>query len=269
LDSLGQVLGKSQTSQDKFALMQFHVLTIFPEMFTSPLSASLLKKAQDKGIVSCTVHNLRNYTTDKHRSVDDSPYGGGQGMVMKPEPVVAALEGVCQSLSTPWRILLSPQGPPLTQAKVVELAQRESLVLLCGRYEGIDERIRPFIDEELSIGDYILSGGEIAALVIIDAVARLIPGVVGNQESVEEESFSHGLLEYPHYTRPEEFRGMRVPEVLLSGNHAKIADWRRQQSLLRTRERRPDLLAKADLTDSEASPRHVPEQSEASHGKSK
>jgi tRNA (guanine37-N1)-methyltransferase len=167
---------------------------------------------------------------------------------MKPEPVVAALEEVCQSLSNPWRILLSPQGTPLTQAKVAELAQRESLVLLCGRYEGIDERIRPFIDEELSIGDYILSGGEIAALVIIDAVARLIPGVVGNQESVEEESFSHGLLEYPHYTRPEEFRGMRVPEVLLSGNHANIACWRRQQSLLRTRERRPDLLAKAEAS---------------------
>ncbi len=245
--------------------MQFHVLTIFPEMFTSPLSASLLKKAQDKGIVSCTVHNLRDYTTSKHRSVDDTPYGGGQGMIMKPEPVVAALEGVCQSLSHPWRILLSPQGPPLTQAKVVELAQRESLVLLCGRYEGIDERIRPFVDEELSIGDYILSGGEIAALVVIDAVARLIPGVVGRKESVEEESFSHGLLEHPHYTRPEEFRGMRVPEVLLSGNHAEIAYWRRRQSLLRTRERRPDLFAKAGLTDSEASPRQVSNKSKTSH----
>jgi tRNA (guanine37-N1)-methyltransferase len=231
--------------------MQFHVLTIFPEMFPSPLSASLLKKAQDKGIVSCMVYDLRDYTTDKHRSVDDSPYGGGQGMVMKPEPVVAALESVCQAVTTPWRILLSPKGMPLTQAKVVELAQRESLVLVCGRYEGIDERISPFIDEELSIGDYILSGGEIAALVVIDAVARLLPGVVGRQESVEEESFSHGLLEYPHYTRPEEFRGMRVPEVLLSGNHANIACWRRRQSLLRTREQRPDLLAKADLTDKE------------------
>jgi tRNA (guanine37-N1)-methyltransferase len=231
--------------------MQFHVLTIFPEMFPSPLSASLLKKAQDRGIVSCMVYDLRDYTTDKHRSVDDSPYGGGQGMVMKPEPVVAALESVCQSVTNPWRILLSPKGMPLTQAKVVGLAQRESLVLVCGRYEGIDERISPFIDEELSIGDYIVSGGEIAALVVIDAVARLIPGVVGRQESVEEESFSHGLLEYPHYTRPEEFRGMRVPKVLLSGNHAKIVCWRRQQSLLRTREQRPDLLAKADLTDKE------------------
>lgn len=247
--------------------MQFHVITIFPEMFTSPLSASLLKKAQDKGIVSCPVHNLRDYTTDKHHSVDDAPYGGGQGMVMKPEPVVAALEGVCQSLSHPWRILLSPQGIPLTQAKVAELAQRESLVLVCGRYEGIDERIHPFIDEELSIGDYILSGGEIAALVVIDAVARLIPGVVGNQESVEEESFSHGLLEYPHYTRPEEFRGMRVPEVLLSGNHAKITSWRRQQSLLRTRARRPDLLSQASLGQvsdkSQARSRQVSDKSKA------
>lgn len=233
--------------------MQFHVITIFPEMFTSPLSASLLKKAQDKGIVSCTIHNLRDYTTDKHHSVDDAPYGGGQGMVMKPEPVVAALEGVCQPLSHPWRILLSPQGTPLTQAKVAALARRESLVLVCGRYEGIDERIHPFLDEELSIGDYILSGGEMAALVVIDAVARLIPGVVGNHESVEEESFSHGLLEYPHYTRPEEFRGMRVPEVLLSGNHAKITSWRRQQSLLRTRARRPDLLQ----GQSQAGPKEV------------
>jgi tRNA (guanine37-N1)-methyltransferase len=172
-------------------------------------------------------------------------------MVMKPGPVVAALESVCQSVSDPWRILLSPKGTPLTQAIVAELARRESLVLVCGRYEGIDERVSPFIDEELSIGDYIVSGGEVAALVVIDAVARLIPGVVGRQESVEEETFSHGLLEYPHYTRPEEFRGMRVPEVLLSGNHASIACWRRRQSLLRTRERRPDLLAKADLTDKE------------------
>lgn len=225
--------------------MRFHVITIFPEMFPSPLSASLLKKAQDKGIVSCTVHNLRDYTTDKHHSVDDAPYGGGRGMVMKPEPVVTALESICQSLANPWRILLCPQGTPLTQTKVTELARRESLVMVCGRYEGIDERIRSFIDEELSIGDYILGGGEMAALVVIDAVARLIPGVVGNQESVEEESFSHGLLEYPQYTRPEEFRGMRVPEVLLSGNHAKIASWRRQQSLQRTRERRPDLLGES------------------------
>ena len=231
--------------------MQFHVLTIFPEIFASPLAASLLKKAQEKGILSCTVHNLRDYATGRHRAVDDTPYGGGQGMVMKPEPVVAALEGVCQSLTTPWRIFLSPQGKMLTQAKVAELAHRETLVLLCGRYEGVDERIRLFVDEEISIGDYILSGGEMAALVVIDAVARLVPGVVGRHESVEDESFSHGLLEYPHYTRPEEFRGLLVPDVLLSGNHAEIAMWRRQQSLLRTLQERPDLLAKAEVTEEE------------------
>ena len=231
--------------------MQFHVLTIFPEIFASPLAASLLKKAQEKGILSCTVHNLRDYATGRHRAVDDTPYGGGQGMVMKPEPVVAALEGVSQSLTAPWRIFLSPQGKTLTQAKVAELAHRETLVLLCGRYEGVDERIRLFVDEEISIGDYILSGGEMAALVVIDAVARLVPGVVGRHESVENESFSHGLLEYPHYTRPEEFRGLLVPDVLLSGNHAEIALWRRQQSLLRTLQERPDLLAKAEVTEEE------------------
>jgi tRNA (guanine37-N1)-methyltransferase len=231
--------------------MQFHVITIFPEFFTSPFSVSLLKKAQDRGVVSCTVHNLRDYATGKHHSTDDTPYGGGQGMVMKPEPVVAALEGVCDSLSTPWRILLSPQGIPLTQAKVAELSGKEALVLVCGRYEGVDERIRTFVDEEISVGDYILSGGEIAALVVVDAVARLVPGVVGRKESVEEESFRRGLLEYPHYTRPEEFRGLRVPEVLLSGNHAEIARWRRHQALLRTRKRRPDLLAGATLSEEE------------------
>ena len=231
--------------------MQFHVLTIFPEMFVSPLAASLLKKAQEKEILSCHIHNLRDYTIGRHRVVDDTPYGGGQGMVMKPEPVVAALEDVCQTVTNPWRIFLAPQGTPLTQAKVTELARRETLVLLCGRYEGVDERIRHFIDEEISIGDYILSGGEMAALVVIDAVARLIPGVVGCQASVEEESFSHGLLEYPHYTRPEDFRGLLVPDVLLSGNHAEITKWRRQQSLLRTLEQRPDLLSKAELTEKE------------------
>lgn len=231
--------------------MQFHVLTIFPEMFASPLDASLLKKAQEKGILTCHVHNLRDYAPGRHRVVDDTPYGGGQGMVMKPEPLVAALEGVCQTLTNPWRMFLSPQGKPLTQAKVAELAQREALVMLCGRYEGVDERVRHFIDEEISIGDYILSGGEMAALVVIDAIARLIPGVVGCQASVEDESFSHGLLEYPHYTRPEEFRGLLVPDVLLSGNHAEIEKWRRQQSLLRTLEQRPDLLSKADLTKKE------------------
>jgi len=231
--------------------MQFHVISIFPEIFSSPLSASLLKKAQDKGVLSCTVHNLRDYAPGKHRTTDDVPYGGGPGMVMKPEPVVAALEAVCQSLAHPWRILLSPQGLLLTQTKVTELASKETLVLVCGRYEGMDERVRFFVDEELSIGDYVLSGGEIAALVVIDAVARLVPGVVGRKESTEDESFSAGLLEHPQYTRPEEFRGLRVPQVLLSGNHAEIARWRRRQALLRTRDRRSDLFARVRVSGEE------------------
>lgn len=231
--------------------MHVHVLSIFPEFFTSPLSVSLVKKAREKGVLSCTVHNLRDYATGAHRSTDDAPYGGGQGMVMRPEPIVKALEAVCASLAAPWRILLSPQGELLSQKKVVALAEKDTLVLVCGRYEGVDERVRAFVDEEVSIGDYVLSGGEVAALVVIDAVARLTPGVVGRRESTEEESFSDGLLEYPHYTRPAVFRGLRVPEVLLSGNHAEIARWRRRQAILRTRERRPDLLAKAPLTEEE------------------
>ena len=234
--------------------MQFHIISIFPELFTSPLSVSLLKKAQDNGIVSCTVHDLRDYAAGKHRSTDDAPYGGGYGMVMKPEPVFAALEAVCQVIAeqgSPRRILLSPRGARLTQEKVVRLANEKALVLVCGRYEGVDERVRACVDEELSIGDYVLSGGEMAALVVIDAVARLIPGVLGSPQSTQEESFNAGLLEYPHYTRPEEFQGMQVPEVLLSGNHAEIARWRRRQSILRTRAQRPDLFAQADISPEE------------------
>ncbi len=228
--------------------MHFHILTIFPEILVSPLSASLLKKAQERGTLRVSVHNLRDYATGKHRSTDDSPYGGGPGMVMKPEPIVAALEAISLSLSHPWRVLLSPQGIPLTQAKVGELAKKEDLILICGRYEGVDERVQTFIDEEISIGDYILSGGEVAALVVIDVVARLVPGFVGKRESVQEESFTSGLLEYPQYTRPEEFRGLRVPEVLLSGHHQEVARWRQRQALLRTKVRRPDLLARLQLT---------------------
>lgn len=231
--------------------MHFHVLTIFPEFFSSPLSVSLVKKAQEKGVLSCSVHNPRDYATGAHKSTDDAPYGGGQGMIMKPEPIVRTLESICAALSNPWRILLSPQGAPLSQKKVATLAEKETLVLVCGRYEGVDERVRAFVDEEVSIGDYVLSGGEVAALVVIDAVARLVPGVVGRKESTEEESFSDGLLEYPHYTRPEDFRGMRVPEILRSGNHAEITRWRRQQAILRTHERRPDLLVKTPLTEEE------------------
>ena len=215
------------------------------------LSTGLLQKAQDKAILSFCVHNLRDYAPGKHRSTDDSPYGGGWGMVMTPEPLVNAVEAVSQPLHNPRRIFLSPQGPPLSQAKTAELAAYEALILVCGRYEGVDERVLAFVDEEISIGDYIVSGGEVAALVLIDAVARLVPGVVGRKESTEDESFSTGLLEYPHYTRPEEFRGMPVPQVLLSGHHAEISDWRRRHSLLRTHKRRPDLLKKADLNPEE------------------
>jgi tRNA (guanine37-N1)-methyltransferase len=229
--------------------VHFHILTIFPEMFASPLSASLLKKAQEKGTLRVSVYNLRDYATGKHRTTDDYPYGGGPGMVMKPEPIVATLEAITPSLSYPWRVLLSPQGIPLTQAKAGELVKKEDLILVCGRYEGVDERVRTFIDEEISIGDYILSGGEAAALVVVDVVARLVPGVVGKRESVQEESFTSGLLEYPQYTRPEEFRGLRVPEVLLSGHHQEVARWRRRQALLRTKARRPDLLARTQLSD--------------------
>lgn len=231
--------------------MQFHIITIFPEWFTSPLATGLLQKAQDKAILSFRVHNLRDYAPGKHRSTDDTPYGGGWGMVMTPEPLVNAIEAVSTPLDSPRRIFLSPQGRPLSQAKTAELAAHEALVLVCGRYEGVDERVLAFVDEEISIGDYIVSGGEVAALVLIEAVARLVPGVVGRKESTEDESFSTGLLEYPQYTRPEEFRGMAVPHVLLSGHHADITRWRRKQSLLRTRARRPDLLKKADLSPEE------------------
>ena len=231
--------------------MHFHILTIFPDWFLSPLSAGLLKKARDKRILAFTIYNLRDYAPGKHRSTDDAPYGGGRGMVMSPEPLVAAIESVHSKLPAARRILLSPQGPRLSQPKAVELAGCPALVLVCGRYEGVDERVRAFVDEEISIGDYIVGGGEVAALVVIDAVARLVPGVIGRHESAEDESFTTGLLEYPQYTRPEEFRGMRVPRVLLSGHHGEVMRWRRRQSLLRTKARRPDLLEHADLSDDE------------------
>ena len=231
--------------------MHFHILTIFPDWFISPLSAGLLKKARDKRVLSFTIHNLRDYASGKHRSTDDAPYGGGRGMVMSPEPLVAAIESVRGTLPAARCILLSPQGPRLSQARAVELAGCPTLVLVCGRYEGVDERVRTFVDEEISIGDYIVGGGEVAALVVIDAVARLVPGVIGCRESAEDESFTTGLLEYPQYTRPEEFRGMRVPRVLLSGHHGEVMRWRRRQSLLRTKARRPDLLEHADLSDDE------------------
>jgi len=217
------------------------VLTIFPEIFASPLRASLLGKAIAAGLVDVRVHDIREHAPDRHRKVDDEPYGGGPGMVMKPGPIFAAVEALGPG---PKRIvLLSPAGRRLDQALVRELAREPWLVLICGRYEGVDERVVEGLGaEEVSIGDYVLSGGELPALVVIEAVARLVPGVVGKEESLQRESFEEGLLDHPHYTRPAVFRGMRVPEVLLSGDHAAIERWRREAALEKTRRNRPDLL---------------------------
>jgi len=226
-------------------MVSFTVITLFPGMFDSPLAHSILKRAREKKLIDVGFVDPRDYTSDKHRTVDDTPYGGGQGMVMKPEPLVAAIEDVKKKTQRPKIVLLSPQGKLFDQAEAARLAREEEIVLVCGRYEGVDERVKGFVDEELSVGDYTLSGGELPALVVIDAVARLIPGVLGNAQSPEEDSFSDGLLEYPQYTRPEEFRGMKVPEVLLSGDHEKIRRWRSETSVALTRARRPDLLKKA------------------------
>ncbi len=225
--------------------MRFDVVTIFPKMFDSPLAESILKRAREAGKIEVALHDIRDFTTDVHRSVDDTPYGGGAGMVMRPEPLVACVEAL-PATGKRCRILMTPQGEPLTQAIVRDLATYDQLVLICGRYEGVDERARKLIaDREISIGDYVVAGGEIPAMVVIDAVTRLIPGVLGNEASTESESFEEGLLEYPQYTRPETFRGEKVPDVLLSGHHAEIAKWRREKAILRTRERRPDLLDRA------------------------
>jgi tRNA (guanine37-N1)-methyltransferase len=214
-------------------------------MFESTLGHSILKKAQEKSLIKINLVDLRDYTTDKHHVTDDYPYGGGQGMVMKPEPLVAAIEDARQNNPAARVVLLAPQGRVFAQSEAQRLAKENEIVLICGRYEGIDERVRAFVDEEISVGDYTLSGGEPAANIVIDAVARLIPGVLGNENSAAEESFTNGLLEYPQYTRPEEFRGMKVPEVLLSGDHERVRKWRQEQSRTITRERRPDLFAKA------------------------
>jgi len=224
-------------------MLHFTVITIFPNMLSSPLSHSILKKAQTNGLIKIDVVDLRDYTADRHRTTDDSPYGGGHGMVMKPEPLVAAVEEARSRTPDARVILLTPRGRVFDQQTAKKLANQRNVVLICGRYEGIDERVSAFVDDEISLGDYTLSGGEPAAIVVIDAVARLVPGVLGNENSTAEESFTDGLLEYPQYTRPEEFRGMKVPEVLLSGDHERIKEWRQQQSLAVTQERRPDLIA--------------------------
>ncbi len=230
--------------------MRFDVFTLLPEVITPYLGVSILQKAAERGLIEVGVHNIRNYTHDRHHTTDDTPYGGGGGMVMKPDPVFAAVEGVLGAPPACPVILLDPQGRVFTQAMAAELAQHPRIALLCGRYEGVDERIRTgIVTDELSIGDFVLTGGELPALAVIDAVSRLIPGVLGDPTGAEDDSHASGLLEYPHYTRPPEFRGMRVPDVLLSGDHAKIDQWRREQSLLRTWQRRPDMLKTANLSD--------------------
>jgi tRNA (guanine37-N1)-methyltransferase len=230
--------------------MIVHLLTIFPELFGGPLATGPIRIAREKRLLDVAVHDLRDYTTDKHLVVDDVPLGGGQGMVMKPEPLVAAIEHIVAD-GGPHRILLAARGARFTQSKASELAQLPSLLFVCGRYEGVDERVAALVDEELSIGDYVLSGGELAALVVLDAVVRLIPGVLGNEASPVDDSFATGLLEGPQYTRPAEVRGARVPDVLLSGDHAANARWRREQALRTTLARRPDLLDTAPLDDAD------------------
>lgn len=228
-------------------MLTFTVITIFPQMFASTLGHSILKRAQEKNLLKITLVDLRDYTTDKHKMTDDYPYGGGQGMVMKPEPLVAAIEDARARNPQARVVLLAPQGRVFKQSVAQRMASESEIVLLCGRYEGVDERVKAFIDEEISVGDYTLSGGEPAANIVIDAVARLIPGVLGNENSAADESFSDGLLEYPQYTRPEEFRGLKVPDVLLSGDHQRVKEWRQEKSLEITRQRRPDMMAGAEL----------------------
>ncbi len=232
--------------------MRFDVLTILPEYFSSPLGQSLMGKASAKGLFEVRTHNIRDYAPDRHKTTDDSPYGGGCGMVMKAEPTVLAIEAVAKGERGGRKVvLMTPQGRPLSHALAKELALLDGVIIVCGRYEGVDERIRAFVDMEVSIGDYILPGGEAAALVLMESVARFIPGVLGKDESAAMDSFAEGLLEYPQYTRPEEFRGVRVPQVLLSGNHAEIQAWRRREALRRTCLRRPELIAGAPLTESD------------------
>ncbi|MGE7997252.1 tRNA (guanosine(37)-N1)-methyltransferase TrmD [Lysinibacillus sp. NPDC093190] len=229
--------------------MNIHVLSLFPDMFTGVFGASILKKAQEKDAVKLEVTDIREYSGNKHNQVDDYPYGGGAGMVLKPEPMFSAVEAITEGRN-PRIILMCPQGERFTQKKAEELAQEKELVFLCGHYEGYDERIRQhLVTDEISIGDFVLTGGELGAMTVIDSVVRLLPGVLGQADSHIQDSFSTGLLEHPHYTRPAEFRGMKVPDVLLSGNHAKIEQWRAEESLKRTFERRPDLFKNYPLTD--------------------
>jgi len=235
--------------------MQFEIFTLLPEVFPPYLESSILLRARQRGLVDVRVHNIRDYTHDKHHTTDDTPYGGGGGMVMKPEPVFEAVESVLGSADQDKPvpvILLTPQGRVFTQRIAEEYARHERIALLCGRYEGVDERIREHLaTDEISVGDYVLTGGELPALILIDAISRLIPGVLGDPTGAEDDSHSMGLLEYPHYTRPPEFRGWQVPEVLLSGDHGKIEKWRREQALIRTFNKRPDMIEKAELSEAD------------------
>ena len=229
--------------------MKFEILTLFPEMFTGPFTESMLKRAQEAGLLSIHLYDIRDHTTDKHRVADDTPFGGGGGMVMKAEPLLVAIESIRGNSPV---ILMTPQGRPFSQGVAQELSQHERLVIVCGRYEGVDERVRESgIDDEISIGDYVLTGGELPAMILVDAVARLIPGVLGAEQGAAQDSYATGLLEHPHYTRPAELRGESVPAVLLEGHHAKIEAWRRRESLRRTWQRRPDLLLSASLSEDE------------------
>ena len=232
--------------------MQIYILTIFPEMFVSPFGCGLFQKALDKGVMKVDIRNIRDYTHDKHHTTDDYPYGGGAGMVMKPEPIFEAVEAIKAELVQSGSadnipvILLTPQGRLLTQQVVKKLAQHDKMIFICGEYEGVDERVREhLVTDEISIGDYVLSGGELAAMVVVNTMVRLLPGFLGSPESLISESHTDNLLEYPQYTRPPEFRHWAVPEVLLSGNHAQIAKWRENQSIIRTKQRRPDMIERA------------------------
>ena len=228
-------------------MVRFSVLTLFPEIFASPLKVSILGRAIEGGKICVDIINLRDFAKGRHKVVDDKPFGGGKGMLIKPEPVIDAINSIKSTSPGAWVILLSPYGLTFNQEVAKSLSKKNHLLLVCGHYEGIDERVRHFIDEEISLGDFVLTGGEVAALAIIDAVSRLVPNVLGSYSSLEEESFSNGILEYPQYTRPREYKGYKVPEVLLSGHHKRIKEWRRRQALLRTLILRPDLLERARL----------------------
>ncbi|MDD2897576.1 MAG: tRNA (guanosine(37)-N1)-methyltransferase TrmD [Desulfuromonadaceae bacterium] len=229
--------------------MKFDILTLFPGMFSGPFDESIIKRARDKQLIDISLHNIRDWATDRHQTADDSPYGGGAGMVMKPEPLAAGIKAVKSLVPDSTVVLTSPHGRLLSHSVALELSQRPGLIIVCGRYEGIDERIRAmYAEDDISLGDFVLSGGEIAAMSIVDSVTRLIPGALGSNESAECDSFGDGLLEYPHYTRPPVFQGMMVPEALLSGNHELIRKWRRKESLRKTRTLRPDLLSLVMLT---------------------